>query len=77
MDTGASVLPGKNFIVIVSEGDEMIIEETYDCYQLRIEAGDEVFDIYQRDGEWIEIDKKQAAQLVEVLQKWLAGEEME
>ena len=59
----------------------MIIEETDDCYQVRILAGDEALDIYQCDCqeniEWIQIDKQQAAQLVEVLQKWLAGEDVE
>lgn len=59
----------------------MIIEETYDCFQVKILAGDEKFDIYQHycqeDIEWIQIDKQQAAQLVEVLQEWLAGEEVE
>lgn len=59
----------------------MIIEETHDCYQVKILAGDEAFDMYQNDCqggiEWIQIDKQQAAQVVEVLQKWLAGEEVE
>ena len=59
----------------------MIIEETHDCYEVKIMSGDEALDMYQYDCqasiEWIQIDKQQATQLVEVLQKWLAGEEVE
>lgn len=35
-----------------------------------------LFDIRQQ-GSWIQIDKQQAAQLIEVLQKWIDGEGVE
>lgn len=35
-----------------------------------------LFDVRQ-EGNWIQIDKQQAAQLIAVLQKWIDGEEVE
>ena len=57
----------------------MIIEGTNDAYGIELENADaicELLDITQQ-GSWIQIDKQQAAQLIEVLQKWIAGDEVE
>mgnify|MGYP000865296044 FL=1 len=60
----------------------MIIEETQYGHAVKVERAppfamfEDLLDLKQA-GEWIQIDKQQAAQLVEVLQKWLAGEEVE
>lgn len=53
----------------------MIIEETRECNQLSVLA-DRNADLNQF-GEWIQIDKDQARQLIEVLQKWVNGEEID
>lgn len=53
----------------------MIIEETHECNAIAVKA-DRNADLKQF-GEWIQIDKQQARQLIEVLQKWLDGEEVE
>lgn len=53
----------------------MIIEETHECNPVSV-RGDLRFDIRQM-GDWIQIDKHQAAQLIEVLTKWVNGEEVE
>lgn len=57
----------------------MIIEDTNDAYGVALEKADticELLDITQQ-GSWIQIDKHQAAQLIEVLQRWTNGEEIE
>jgi hypothetical protein len=53
----------------------MIIEETHECFEFSVIA-DKNLDLRQR-GEWLQIDKNQAAQLIEVLQKWIDGEGVE
>lgn len=53
----------------------MIIEETYECYELTVKA-DRNADLKQFGG-WIQIDRDQASQLIEVLQKWVNGEEID
>lgn len=64
----------------------MIIEETekaYDVHVTQQELDDEtpVVVLYQGSGVGVEsfigIDKHQAAQLIEVLQRWIDGEEIE
>lgn len=64
----------------------MIIEETENAYDMHVteqelEDGTLVVELYQENGSGIEqfigIDKKQAAQLIEVLQRWVNGEEIE
>lgn len=57
----------------------MIIEGTNDAYGIELENADaicELLDITQQ-GSWIQIDKHQAIQLIEVLQRWVNGEEIE
>lgn len=57
----------------------MIIEGTNNAYGVALEKADaicELLDITQQGG-WIQIDKHQAAQLIEVLQRWTNGEEIE
>lgn len=53
----------------------MIIEETHECIAITVKA-DRNADLSQF-GEWIQLDKHQAAQLIEVLQRWVDGEEIE
>lgn len=64
----------------------MIIEETENAYDMHVteqelEDGTPVVELYQENGAGIEsfigIDKQQAAQLIEVLQRWVNGEEIE
>lgn len=52
----------------------MIIEQTEDHWELEVVAD---MDFLQFNGGAIEIDKQQARQLIEVLQKWIDGEEVE
>lgn len=57
----------------------MIIGDTNEAYGIALEKADticELSDITQQ-GNWIQIDKQQAAQLIEVLQHWVNGEEIE
>lgn len=64
----------------------MIIEETENAYDMHVteqelEDVTLVVELYQENGAGIEsfigIDKQQAAQLIEVLQRWVNGEEIE
>lgn len=64
----------------------MIIEETENAYDMHVTAqgledGTPVVELYQENGAGVEsfigIDKHQAAQLIEVLQRWVDGEEIE
>lgn len=64
----------------------MIIEETENAYDMHVteqelEDGTLVVELYQENSSGIEqfigIDKHQAAQLIEVLQRWVNGEEIE
>lgn len=64
----------------------MIIEETENAYDMHVtehelEDGAPVVELYQENGSGFEsfigIDKQQAAQLIEVLQRWVDGEEIE
>lgn len=57
----------------------MYIDDTNGAYSVSCSAADtgtELIDLIQQ-GNWIQIDKQQAAQLIEVLQKWVAGVEVE
>lgn len=53
----------------------MIIEETHECNAITVKA-DRNADLRQL-GDWIQLDKHQAAQLIEVLQRLVCGEEIE
>lgn len=64
----------------------MIIEETENSYGMHVtgqelEDGTPVVELYQENGSRVEsfigIDKQQASQLIEVLQRWIDGEEIE
>ena len=64
----------------------MIIEETENAYDVHVteqelEDGTLVVELYQENGAGVEsfigIDKSQAEQLIEVLQRWINGEEIE
>lgn len=57
----------------------MIIEGTNEAYGIALEKAHticELLDITQQ-GNWIQIDKQQATQIIEVLQRWVNGEEIE
>ena len=53
----------------------MIIEETHECNAITLKA-DRNADLKQF-GDWIQIDKQQAQQLIEALQQWLNGEDVQ
>ena len=64
----------------------MIIEETENAYDMQVTChelsdGTPVVGMHQENGSGVEstigIDKQQAAQLIEVLQRWIDGEEIE
>lgn len=64
----------------------MIIEEAKNAYDMHVTAqeledGTPVVELYQENGSGVEsfigIDKQQAAQLVELLKRWVNGEEIE
>lgn len=64
----------------------MIIEETENAYDVHVtsqtlEDDTPVIELFQENGHGVEgyigIDKQQAAQLIEVLQKWIDGGEVE
>lgn len=52
----------------------MIIEETHECNAITVKV-DRNADLRQL-GDWIQLDKHQAAQLIEVLQRLVYGEEI-
>lgn len=57
----------------------MIIDETNGAYGVSCsvaDTGTELIDLIQQ-GNWIQIDKHQATQLIEVLQKWVDDGEVE
>lgn len=57
----------------------MIIEGTNEAYGIALEKAHticELLDITQQ-GNWIQIDKQQATQIIEVLQRWVNGEDIE
>ena len=53
----------------------MIINETHECNAITVKA-DRNADLRQF-GEWVQLGKQQAAQLIEVLQRWINGEGIE
>lgn len=53
----------------------MVIEKTNECHGLYINT-ERVINLRQCD-DWVQIDKHQAAQLIEILQRWVNGEEIE
>lgn len=61
--------------MIFLEGDLMVIEKTNECHSLYINT-ERVINLRQCD-DWVQLDKKQAAQLIEVMKRWVNGEEIE
>lgn len=64
----------------------MIIDETENAYDMHVteqelEDGTPVVELYQENGSGVEsfigIDKRQASKLIEVLQRFVNGEEIE
>ena len=54
----------------------MIIEGEYQD-PIKLTAFDDVYGLIWQGAESLCIDKQQAAQLIEVLQRWIDGEEIE
>lgn len=57
----------------------MIIEGTNEAYGIALGKADAIYELLDitQQGNWIQIDKRQASQLIEVLQRWVNGEEIE
>lgn len=53
----------------------MIIGETHECNAITVKM-DRNADLRQFGG-WVQLDKQQAAQLIEAMQRWVNGEEIE
>ena len=55
----------------------MKIEETVNCMAINAFTDCDTICVQDFTGDYVRLDKQQAAQLVEVLQKWLDGGEIE
>jgi hypothetical protein len=55
----------------------MKIEETVNCMAINVFTDYDTVCIQDFTGDYVRFDKQQAAQLVEVLQCWVNGEEIE
>lgn len=55
----------------------MKIEETVNCMAINAFTDYDAICVQDFTGYYVRLDKQQAAQLIEVLQKWIDGEEME
>lgn len=53
----------------------MVIEKTNECHSLYINT-ELVINLRQCD-DWVQLDKHQATQLIEVLKRWINGEDIE
>lgn len=55
----------------------MIIEETANCLAINVFTDYDTICVQDFTGDYVRFDKQQAAQLVEVLQYWVNGKEIE
>ena len=55
----------------------MKIEETANCLAINVFTDYETICVQDFTGDYVRIDKEQAAQLIEVLQRWVNDEEIE
>lgn len=55
----------------------MKIEETAGCTAIDVFTDYDSICVQDSTGDYLRIDKHQAAQLIEVLQRWIDGEEIE
>ncbi len=55
----------------------MKIEETVNCMAINAFTDYDTICVQDFTGDYVRLDKQQAAQLIEVLQKWIDGEEVE
>lgn len=55
----------------------MKIEETVNCMAINVFTDYDTICAQDFTGDYVRIDKQQAAQLIEVLQRWVDGEEIE
>lgn len=55
----------------------MKIEETVNCMAINVFTGYDTISVQDFTGDYVRLDKQQASQLVEVLQRWVDGEEIE
>ena len=55
----------------------MKIEETVNCMAINVFTDFDTICVQDFTGDYVGVDKHQAAQLIEVLQRWVNGEEIE
>lgn len=55
----------------------MEIKETVNCLAINVFTDYETICVQDFTGDYVRIDKQQAARLIEVLQRWVNGEEIE
>lgn len=55
----------------------MEIEETVNCMAINVFTGYDTICVQDFTGDYVRFDKQQAGQLIEVLQSWVNGEEIE
>ena len=55
----------------------MKIEETSNCLEIDVFTDYDTTCVQDSTGDYVRFDKHQAAQLIEVLQRWVNGEEIE
>lgn len=55
----------------------MIIEETANCLAINVFTDYDTICVQDLTGDYVRFDKKQAAQVIEVMQRWVDGEEIE
>lgn len=55
----------------------MKIEDTANCLEINVFTDYDTICVQDFTGDYVRIDKQQAAQLIEVLQRWINGEEIE
>ncbi|EHS6872716.1 hypothetical protein KWC53_004500 [Salmonella enterica] len=55
----------------------MKIEETVNCMAINVFTDYDTICMQDFTGDYVRVDKQQAGQLIEVLQRWVNGEEIE
>lgn len=55
----------------------MKIKETVNCLAINVFTDSDTICVHDFTGDYVRLDKRQAAQLIEVLQRWVNGEEFE
>lgn len=55
----------------------MKIEETVNCMEINVFTDYDTICVQDFTGDYVRLDKRQAEQLIEVLQRWVDGGEIE